>query len=155
MIGVGVYKYKNGQVYEGQFERGKRNGTGTLSLLVTGTHLVTTGPEPTTTTTTPSPENNSQQPKRRSSSIKSGSGSPLRKYYSGEWKNDLFHGMGKLYLADGSNYSGEFCEGLRKGSGTFSYANGDVYEGHWDNNMRNGKGLLKYGIYYSHAHLYL
>ncbi len=66
--------------------------------------------------------------------------------YSGQWKNDIPHGVGTLLWLEDSGinkvlrnrYEGNFEQGLRNGLGTFYYANGSTYEGNWVNNKKQG-----------------
>jgi len=39
-------------------------------------------------------------------------------------------------------YQGEFADDLRHGKGTFYYANGSKYEGYWSNGIKDGKTTL-------------
>ncbi|WP_052480991.1 C13 family peptidase [Gilvimarinus agarilyticus] len=47
-----------------------------------------------------------------------------------------------LTLPDGSRYSGELREGLLSGEGRLEWPNGDAYEGEFANGMMHGKGTL-------------
>jgi len=82
--------------------------------------------------------------------------------YEGEWKDDKYHGFGKLTDQMGSVYIGEFCDNKKQGFGkqycqtTFNTATYEIpswvsewslpgileYEGEWYNNKRNGCGLI-------------
>ena len=42
--------------------------------------------------------------------------------YSGEFKNSLFHGGGKIAYKNGDVYSGEFENGAKHGSGQLTLA---------------------------------
>ena len=39
--------------------------------------------------------------------------------YTGEWKEDKFHGVGLLRFPDGSFYNGDWHEGLKCGVGIY------------------------------------
>ena len=79
--------------------------------------------------------------------------------YEGEWKDDKYHGFGKLTDQMGSVYIGEFCDNKKQGFGkqycqtTFNTATYEIppktvcrepgrleYEGEWHNNKKNGCG---------------
>ena len=67
--------------------------------------------------------------------------------YVGEWKNNLPNGHGTFYyLADneskGSIYTGEFKDDNFHGLGTFNFVNGDKYIGEYKDNKRNGQGIF-------------
>lgn len=59
--------------------------------------------------------------------------------YKGEWKNDCFHGKGKL-VSDIGVYEGFFERGWKHGRGVEMFANGDVYEGEYDHGKYHGRG---------------
>lgn len=60
--------------------------------------------------------------------------------YEGEFKDDLMHGTGKLYIVENGTYEGEFVEGKKSGEGTFNFINGDTYKGTWLNDKMEGQG---------------
>jgi len=61
--------------------------------------------------------------------------------YSGQFKNQLMHGIGECSWPDGNVYYGEWKDGLRDGVGRESYAlNGTEYKGEWKYDKRNGFG---------------
>ena len=62
--------------------------------------------------------------------------------YEGEWKNDAFHGTGVLVDTAGNQYEGEFQQGRKHGSGTQTYADGSKYSGEWRDGARHGTGHL-------------
>jgi hypothetical protein len=90
----------------------------------------------------------------------------VKEMYTGEWLNNLQHGRGTYYCADGSIYTGEWAYGKKEGEGVYEYANGhktmgifknnlfcdgfgsmllpsgDVYKGDWENGTRHGQGTL-------------
>ena len=63
--------------------------------------------------------------------------------YTGDYKNDKFHGNGTYSYGDGTKYIGEFKDGLPNGKGTYTYLDGSKYE----SEFKNGKGIDKKGIY--------
>jgi hypothetical protein len=60
--------------------------------------------------------------------------------YEGDFLNDMFHGKGTFYFANGNVYVGDWVMNKREGFGIFYFANGDRYEGEFKNNKFNGKG---------------
>ncbi|XP_006814467.1 radial spoke head 10 homolog B-like, partial [Saccoglossus kowalevskii] len=74
--------------------------------------------------------------------------------YSGQWQNGIQHGHGEhtwyLKRVPGSQYPlrnqyiGDFVHGMRHGYGTFYYANGAKYEGEWDSNLKQGRGTFTF-----------
>ena len=51
--------------------------------------------------------------------------------YTGQWKNNQYHGKGKLIYADGSWYEGEFAKGTFNGQGTYVWSDGNSLSGKW------------------------
>ncbi|MFN0215473.1 MAG: caspase family protein, partial [Saprospiraceae bacterium] len=61
--------------------------------------------------------------------------------YTGQFKNSLRHGKGKMTYTDGSIYEGPFNYGKKQGDGgTITYINGDKYAGQWSGDLPNGRG---------------
>ena len=51
-------------------------------------------------------------------------------YYTGEFQNDMKHGVGVYYWADvGDKYSGVWHENIKQGEGEFEWADGRRYKG--------------------------
>lgn len=62
-------------------------------------------------------------------------------YYSGQFKDDLFHGKGNLQFNSGLNYEGDFVNNLPEGEGKCTYKNGNFYIGKFLNGSRHGEGI--------------
>jgi hypothetical protein len=79
--------------------------------------------------------------------------SPAGNKYVGEWKNNLYHGIGTFTSAEGDIYIGQWEKGLPNGIGEFTSVNGDKYIGEWKDGkiVKNqsviikGNGLCKSG----------
>ena len=66
-----------------------------------------------------------------------------KKYYLGQFKNNVPNGKGTKYYPNGNIlYEGDFIDGKFKGKGKYIYDNGDYYIGQFKNNRRNGKGKI-------------
>ncbi len=65
-----------------------------------------------------------------------------RKFYSGNWENDQFSGMGLLIRKNGEKHEGQFENGIVNGFGKRFYANGDIYEGKFRNGKHSGHGIF-------------
>lgn len=106
----------NGGQYMGEFEEGKRHGTGTLYY-----------------------HSGDRYQGEFHQGMKHGLGTY---YYSsgdryrGHFWNDRMHGKGKYFCFNGELYEGEFKEGMRHGTGVYHYADGTTYEGGWWRNKR-------------------
>ncbi len=65
------------------------------------------------------------------------------KSYSGEFKNGLFHGKGRLEFKDGNVYEGQFENNKMHGYGKIFFKDGSIYQGNFINNLRDGTGILR------------
>ena len=61
--------------------------------------------------------------------------------YTGEWKDGIRHGKGRLSGANGNIYEGDWLEHKKHGKGTRTWADGTVYTGEWKDDMKHGKGI--------------
>ena len=60
-----------------------------------------------------------------------------RNYYVGIFKDDLYHGQGKLIWKNGESYVGAWENGERHGYGSLLAENGSIiYQGNWQNGER-------------------
>lgn len=48
--------------------------------------------------------------------------------YEGEYKDNLFHGQGKIKFGNGIFYEGNFEQGMRQGRGKLEFADGEIIE---------------------------
>lgn len=128
-------------VFRGGFDKGKKNGNGTL-VFKDGTHY--TGQF-------------KDDKMEVSGFLRQGYGvftwivkeegqeegaQPKVNVYEGFFKNNLLSGKGIYRWADKRVYEGEFLEDKRHGFGIMRYANGDIYEGKWENGQRHGHGCF-------------
>lgn len=64
--------------------------------------------------------------------------------YTGEFKDNLYHGKGHYIWGEGKwhkdEYYGDWKNDNRTGNGTYTYANGNKYEGEFLESLRHGKG---------------
>ena len=58
--------------------------------------------------------------------------------YTGEFKDGLIHGQGKMVYQNGDVYEGTWKESVRHGQGTLTKANGEVLSGLWEYNLFRG-----------------
>jgi hypothetical protein len=70
--------------------------------------------------------------------------------YSGDKKNNKYHGKGVLKFKNDEKYEGQFLNGQFYGFGTYTYgpesiSPGEKYEGFFKNGKRSGKGILIHG----------
>jgi len=118
--GSGKAVFPNGDVYDGSYAKGLREGSG---------KYVYAGAPP--------PEEGEEPP-------------PPVATYDGSWKNGNKSGTGIITYADGSKYQGQWSKGKRHGMGAFYYANGDIYSGDWANGKKEGHGTYIYTTTQTH-----
>ena len=75
--------------------------------------------------------------------------------YSGDWKDNLYHGNGVFFYQNGDRYIGEWKKDIPDGKGTYTYKNGDVYVGDWKNGRRHGKGSYAHKVSEWESDLYV
>ena len=106
--GRGVYRYLNGDVYDGEWLKNKKHGMGTLTYIGVGE-------------------------------------------YKGFWENGRRHGEGVFtYSTNGDSYSGWWRFGRKEGFGTYTFAaTGQKMVGDWENGeIKSGKWIYPNGMYY-------
>ena len=61
-------------------------------------------------------------------------------FYAGTFKNDVVEGQGYMNCANGRTYTGQWKDGQPNGQGTIEYATGEEYEGELKGWVKHGKG---------------
>ncbi|KAL2619397.1 hypothetical protein AAZV13_08G303600 [Glycine max] len=64
--------------------------------------------------------------------------------YAGEWSNGQSHGSGVHTCEDGSRYVGEFKWGVKHGLGHYHFRNGDTYAGEYFADKMHGFGIYHF-----------
>ena len=108
--GVGTAYYPNGDTYAGSFVLGLRDGD---KGVYTYHHQ-----------TKPSDD----------------AAEPEKEVYTGSWKDNLKHGIGKQNYVGLGNYYGHWESGQKHGEGVMIYNNKDIYSGQWKNGKKDGQG---------------
>ena len=67
-------------------------------------------------------------------------GEPVKEVYTGAWKNNLKHGIGRQNYVGLGDYYGNWENGEKEGEGVMIYVNGDIYSGQWKNGKKDGQG---------------
>lgn len=145
--GFGIYKFKDGSIYKGNFIKSKLQGYGKMTY-----------------------SNGNIYEGEWKNDLKSGKGTMkftnndsyvgyfrddkfwgkgIYRYhtgdlYDGSWVNGHAHGKGKYVFSDKEKYEGDFFKGNFEGMGAFYYADGSIFIGNWKRNKRNGEGKLHY-----------
>ena len=121
--GLGVFSYKDGSVYKGQWKDGKREGKGKMT-------------DDNGTIYEGEWKNDRYHGKGRLTDNRN------ETIYEGEWQNDRYHGKGKMTdNKKGTIYEGEWKNDNKEGKGKMTdNKNGTIYEGEWKNGNKEGKG---------------
>jgi len=106
--GYGVYISAAGHRYEGMWKDDMRHGKGSLSFV--------------------------------SKHGGDASGTGWSGTYDGEWMNNKKHGHGVFKYLNGDKYEGKWVDGMKEGYGIYTYHNGDRYEGLFQQNDMHGHG---------------
>ena len=65
-------------------------------------------------------------------------------YYFGQWVNGVPHGYGFIVFNGIKAYEGQFLDGQKCGNGVEQFPGGDTYQGEFANGQREGQGKYKY-----------
>ncbi|KAK4740842.1 hypothetical protein SAY87_024430 [Trapa incisa] len=150
----GVEFYNNGDYYEGEFYRGRCNGSGVYSYyLASGRYEGDWVEGKCDGYGIESWARGSKYKGQYRQGLRHGFG-VYRFYtgdsYAGEWWNGQSHGVGVQSCKDGSCYFGEFKCGAKHGLGCYYFRNGDRYAGEYFGDKIHGFGVYHFanGHYY-------
>lgn len=75
--------------------------------------------------------------------------------YSGDFRNDKYHGYGVYCDQEGTVYCGDWESGIRHGTAQVTFKNGDIFTGDFIKDKENGNGQVNYvnGAFYSGLYL--
>ncbi len=129
--GFGKVIFENGDIYEGNWVNGKKEGKGTFTYTNIGIY---TG--------------------QYANDVRSGKGkfSFLNgDIYEGSWVDDKIQGQGTYTFKSGETYIGQYANGKKNGKGKETLVNGGIYEGDFVNDYREGQGIFRFidGAVYS------
>ena len=160
--GNGSFRYKGGNLYTGDFRKGKRQGRGVLEYAggdryegewnndkLTGFGTYTWAKDP-----------NERYVGQFRNGKRHGTGTYYYKNgnrYEGQWRDGIRDGYGTFTFATGSKdrYVGQFRDGNRHGMGTYYFENGNKYEGEWRDGDKQGLGMFTWGSGKSKGKKYL
>lgn len=140
--GEGLYKARNGAMYQGQFRMGNFNGRGTVKYASNdffsglfkngkkeghGKYIFAAGHEYV---------GDFLADKRQGKGKMTYANGDV---YKGSWYNDYPSGEGEYFFADGSSYAGQFINGNFDGRGRFRETDGSSYDGEWKDNVLMSK----------------
>ncbi|KAJ6427063.1 hypothetical protein OIU84_022626 [Salix udensis] len=146
--GSWVQGYSNGDVYEGEFHKGKCSGSGVYYYYMSGRYEGDWVDEKYDGYGVETWAKGSRYRGQYRQGLRHGIG-VYRFYtgdvYAGEWCNGQCHGCGIHTCEDGSKYVGEFKWGVKHGLGHYHFRNGDTYAGEYFADKMHGFGVYQFG----------
>ncbi|XAR70572.1 1-phosphatidylinositol-4-phosphate 5-kinase [Bertholletia excelsa] len=146
--GSWVQVYNNGDVYEGEFHRGKCSGSGVYYYSMSGRYEGDWIDGKYDGYGVETWAKGSRYRGQYRQGLRHGIG-VYRFYtgdvYAGEWCNGQCHGCGVYTCEDGSRYVGEFKWGVKHGLGYYHFRNGDKYAGEYFSDKMHGFGTYHFG----------
>ncbi|XP_010540793.1 PREDICTED: uncharacterized protein LOC104814452 isoform X1 [Tarenaya hassleriana] len=146
--GSWVQKYSSGDVYEGEFHRGKCSGSGVYYYSMKGKYEGDWVDGKYDGYGVETWAKGSRFRGQYRQGMRHGIG-VYRFYtgdvYAGEWSNGQCHGCGVYTSEDGSRYVGEFKWGVKHGLGHYHFRNGDTYAGEYFADKMHGFGVYQFG----------
>nr|KJB40956.1 hypothetical protein B456_007G084700 [Gossypium raimondii] len=151
--GCWVQVYSNGDVYEGEFHKGKCSGSGVYYYYLSGRYEGDWVDGKYDGYGVETWARGSRYRGQYKQGLRHGFG-VYRFYtgdvYAGEWSNGQGHGCGIHTCEDGSRYVGEFKCGVKHGLGHYHFRNGDTYAGEYFADKMHG-----FGVYcFANGHCY-
>ncbi|KAL3497641.1 hypothetical protein ACH5RR_040373 [Cinchona calisaya] len=145
--GSWVQVYSNGDVYEGEFHKGKCSGSGVYYYHLSGRYEGDWIDDKYDGYGVETWAKGSRYRGQYRQGLRHGVGF-YRSYtgdvYSGEWCNGQCHGYGFHTCEDGSSYVGEFKWGVKHGLGHYRFRNGDTYAGEYFADKMHGFGVYHF-----------
>ncbi|KAG9156350.1 hypothetical protein Leryth_009208 [Lithospermum erythrorhizon] len=152
-IREGVEFYSNGDFYEGEFHKGRCNGSGVYNYFVNGRYEGDWVDGKYDGYGVETWSRGSRYRGQYRQGMRHGYG-VYRFYtgdsYAGEWCSGQSHGIGVQSCSDGSRYSGEFKGGVKHGIGVYYFRNGDRYAGEYFGDKVHGFGIY----HFANGHCY-
>ncbi|OMO70105.1 hypothetical protein CCACVL1_19102 [Corchorus capsularis] len=146
--GTWVQVYSNGDVYEGEFHKGKCSGSGVYYYYMKGRYEGDWVDGKYDGYGVETWAKGSRYRGHYRQGLRHGIG-VYRFYtgdvYAGEWSNGQCHGCGVHTCEDGSKYVGEFKWGVKHGLGQYHFRNGDIYSGEYFADKMHGFGVYQFG----------
>lgn len=124
IIREGVEFYSNGDFYEGEFHKGRCNGSGVYNYFVNGRY-----------------EGDWIDGRYDGYGIESWARGSK---YRGQYRQGLRHGYGVYKFYTGDTYSGEWCNGQSHGVGVQTCADGSCYIGEFKCGVKHGLGCYHF-----------
>ncbi|KAH7655623.1 1-phosphatidylinositol-4-phosphate 5-kinase protein [Dioscorea alata] len=153
IVREGVEFYSNGDVYEGEFHKGRCNGSGVYSFFGHGRYEGDWIDGKYDGFGIESWARGSRYRGQYRRGLRHGFG--VYRFFNGDcyaggWLNGQSHGIGVQSCSDGSSYVGEFNCGVKHGLGCYHFRNGDRYSGEYFADKINGFGVY----HFANGHCY-
>jgi hypothetical protein len=132
--GPGLMVYRNGDVYDGQWDNDRMHGRGKMKFADRAVSSLC----------------RSLQCSQLLTLVCASSFVFIRsQVYDGGWNDNVMHGKGEYIDADGNVFEGTWIEDKKNGLGVMRMADGSQYTGHWKDDMRqDGSGVHASGSGY-------
>ncbi|KAG9141864.1 hypothetical protein Leryth_013991 [Lithospermum erythrorhizon] len=145
--GCWVHVYGNGDVYEGEFHKGKCSGNGVYYYHTSGRYEGDWVDGKYDGYGVETWARGSRYRGQYREGLRHGYG-VYRFYtgdvYAGEWSNGQSHGCGVHTCEDGSRYVGDFKWGVKHGLGHYHFRNMDLYAGEYFADKMHGFGVYRF-----------
>ncbi|KAL3529572.1 hypothetical protein ACH5RR_008894 [Cinchona calisaya] len=145
--GCWVQAYSNGDVYEGEYHKGKCSGCGVYYYYMSGRYEGDWVDGKYDGYGVETWSRGSRYRGQYRQGLRHGFG-VYRFYtgdvYAGEWLNGQSHGCGIHTCEDGSRYVGEFKWGVKHGLGHYHFRNGDTFAGEYFADKMHGFGIYSF-----------
>ncbi|KAH0451578.1 hypothetical protein IEQ34_018877 [Dendrobium chrysotoxum] len=145
--GFSVQVYNNGDVFEGEFHKGKCSGSGVYYYYMSGRYEGDWVDNKYDGYGIETWARGSRYRGQYRQGLRHGFG-VYRFYngdvYTGEWLNGQSHGYGLHACEDGSRYVGGFKWGVKHGLGHYHFRNGDTYAGEYFADKMHGFGVYHF-----------
>ncbi|KAE8727485.1 putative casein kinase II subunit beta-4-like [Hibiscus syriacus] len=145
--GCWVQVYSNGDVYEGEFHKGKCSGSGVYYYYLSGRYEGDWIDGKYDGYGVETWARGSRYRGQFRQGLRHGFGVYwfyTGDVYAGEWSNGQSHGCGIHTCEDGSRYVGEFKRGVKHGFGHYHFRNGDTYAGEYFADKMHGFGVYSF-----------
>lgn len=121
--GEGTMEYRDGSVYEGDWQRSQRSGEGTMTYANKDMYVGSWAED----------ERNGE------GTMNYANGD----IYKGDWADDVRSGSGTMNYANGDAYTGDWADDVRSGEGTMTENEGMLeYTGAWEDDAQSGHGVM-------------
>eukprot|EP01023_Acetabularia_acetabulum_P008522 TRINITY_DN13704_c0_g1_i2.p1 TRINITY_DN13704_c0_g1~~TRINITY_DN13704_c0_g1_i2.p1 ORF type:complete len:991 (+),score=142.17 TRINITY_DN13704_c0_g1_i2:1978-4950(+) len=151
--GDGFYKFKNGDIFKGEFFQDRMEGLGVYTFSAGGQYCGEWRKSIYEGIGAETFARGSKFEGQYMNGLRHGYGTC--EYYNGDtyvgqWFGGCRQGVGLQKCEDGSQYYGEYKDGKRQGVGVYTFSNNDRYMGQYDNDLPHGFGVYEFASGYKY-----